>query len=156
MARTRVTIYCHCTYSEVIPNRVKFAVLDAIENAGMEVEAVPDLWELSAKRDPVLKIWAKAESTKTVACYPRAVKWLFHAGQAPLPKEGVEFLNMRVDSPEKIISSLLDDQAHLKSSKFKMQNVKLRNSTSWIFEFCLLNSAPARVAEYERRAEWRP
>ena len=131
MTRTVVTIYCHCANSAVIPNRVKLAVLDAIKNAGIEFEAVPDLCELSAKHDPALKRWAKAESIKIVACYPRAVKWLFHAVGAPLPQEGVEFLNMRVDSTEKIISSLPDDQAHLKSP----QNAKCKIKELHKFDF---------------------
>ena len=135
MIEETLIIYCHCAHYEIIPSRVKSAVLDVIREANIEFEAVPDLCELSAKHDPVLKRWAKAGSIKIVACYPRAVKWLLCAGRAPLPTKGVEFLNMRVDSSEKTISSLLDDRAHLKSRKLKMQNVKLRNSTSSIFEF---------------------
>ena len=109
VTRTGVTIYCHCANSAVITNRVKLGVLDAIKDAGIEFEAVPDLCKLSAERDGALKRWAKAKSIKIVACYPRAVKWLFYAGRAPLPKESVEFLNMRVDSIEKITSSLMKD-----------------------------------------------
>ncbi|MFQ6034520.1 MAG: hypothetical protein ACE5NM_01555 [Sedimentisphaerales bacterium] len=107
MTRTEVTIYCHCAYSQIIPNRVKLAVLDAIKNADIDFVAVADLCEASAKRDGALKQWTKAESIKIVACYPRAVKWLFYAAGAPLlhPRR-IEFLNMRVDSTEKIISSL--------------------------------------------------
>ena len=118
MTEAAVTIYCHCAYYQIIPDTVKFAVLDAIKNAGVEFEAVPDLCELSAERDGALKQWAKAESIKIVACYPRAVKWLFYAGRAPLPQQGATFLNMRVDSTEKIISSLLDGHAHLTNSRF--------------------------------------
>jgi len=117
MPRNVLTIYCHCAYYQNIADSVKSEVLKAIKQAGIEFEAVSDLCQMSANRDPALKLWAKAESIKIVACYPRAVRWLFHAGGAPLPQSGVEFFNMRVDSAEKIISSLPDGRMHGRSSK---------------------------------------
>jgi len=129
-----VTIYCHCAYYQIIPDIVKFAVLDAIKNADIEFEAVADLCELSAQRDGALKQWAKAESIKIVACYPRAVNWLFYAGGAPLLRpRRIEFLNMRVDSTEKIISSLLDGQGQSTNSKFDPpRRTKFPPSAGWI------------------------
>jgi hypothetical protein len=34
------------------------------------------------------------------------VKWLFHAAGAPLPKEGVEVLNMREQTADDVMRSL--------------------------------------------------
>lgn len=119
MSKKTIIIYCHCAYYQIIPDSVKLAVLDALENAGEEFEAVPDLCEMCAKRDPALKSWAEADQIKIIACYPRAVKWLFSSAGAPLPQEGVEFLNMRIDSIEKIISSLIIEKSHLANSKFE-------------------------------------
>lgn len=107
---------------------MKSAVLTAIKDANIEFEAVADLCQMSAARDPALKLWAKAESIKIVACYPRAVRWLFHAGGAPLPQSGVEFFNMRVDGAEKIISSLLDGQVRSYPSK----DTNLEKTGDWI------------------------
>ncbi len=45
---------------------------------------------------------------KIAACYPRAVKWLFHDAGAPLAEEGVEIHNMRTDASEKIVPLLLN------------------------------------------------
>ncbi len=100
MSKSPLVLYCRCAYSQIIPDNVKHTVLNAIAEAGVEFEAVPDLCELSARRDPVLGRWAEADAMKIVACFPRAVKWLFHAGGAPLQPESVEFLNMRTDSIE--------------------------------------------------------
>ena len=88
-------IYCHCAYYQIIPDSVKKAVLNAVKAAGVEFEAVPDLCRMCAKRDSRLKDWANAESLRIFACYPRAVRWLFYAAGAPLPPQGVEFVNMR-------------------------------------------------------------
>jgi hypothetical protein len=43
---------------------------------------------------------------KIAACYPRAVKWLFHAAQADLPAEATEVLNMRVQNAEEVCAAL--------------------------------------------------
>ncbi len=117
-----LTIYCHCAYYQNIPDSVKSDVLNAIKDAGIEFEAVADLCQMSANHDPALKFWAKAESIKIIACYPRAVRWLFYAGGAPLLRNGVEFFNMRVDSAEKIISSLVD--SHMRSDSLKDTNLE--------------------------------
>jgi NAD-dependent dihydropyrimidine dehydrogenase PreA subunit len=128
MSGKLLTIYCHCAYCQIVPDNVKAAVLTAIKDADIEFEAVADLCQMSAARDPALKLWAKAESIKIIACYPRAVRWLFHAGGAPLPQGGVEFFNMRVDSAEKIISSLTG--GHVRSNSLKDAN--LEKTGDWI------------------------
>jgi hypothetical protein len=101
-------LYCHCAYAQVVPKEVKEAVLRKLCDAGVSFEAVADLCEASARRDPALKRLAESGSIKIAACYPRAVKWLFAAGQAPLPAHATEVLNMRVQSADEIISGLLD------------------------------------------------
>ncbi|MBN2183140.1 MAG: hypothetical protein JW715_14605 [Sedimentisphaerales bacterium] len=104
------TVYCNCGYYDFIPHQTKNAVLESMARAGLEFEAVNDLCSLAAGCDPVLKQWVQAESIRIVACFPRAIKWLFYAGKAPLPHEGVTFFNMRTDSPEDIIAGLLSQQ----------------------------------------------
>ena len=125
-----LSIYCHCAYYQIIPDSVKAAVLNAIKAAGVEFEAVPDLCRMCAKRDPRLKDWANAESLRIFACYPRAVRWLFHAAGAPLPPQGVEFVNMRTGDLDSQISNFKleisdsrphDRDLHLKS---EISNVK--------------------------------
>ena len=78
-------LYCHCTYAQVVPKEVKEAVLKKLCESGVSFEAVADLCEMSARQDPALKRLAEGGCTKIAACYPRAVKWLFHTANAPLP-----------------------------------------------------------------------
>jgi len=103
----RRILYCHCAYARVVPAEVKAEVLSKLAASDMEFEAVPDLCELSARRDPVLKEVASEGRLQIVACYPRAINWLFAAADAPLPKEGVEVLNMREQPAEAILQSIL-------------------------------------------------
>lgn len=103
-------LYCHCAYANVVPRAVKEEVLRRLTESGVPFDAVPDLCELSAKRDPCLTELA-AGPVRIAACYPRAVKWLFSAAGAPLPADGVEVLNMRTDTADNIVPALLGEAA---------------------------------------------
>jgi hypothetical protein len=97
-------LYCHCNYAQVVPKEVKNAVLKSLCDSEVSFEAVADLCEMSARRDPALKRLAEGGNLKIVACYPRAVKWLFAAAKAPL--ENAEVLNMRAQTATEIVSAL--------------------------------------------------
>lgn len=104
---TRI-LYCNCTYAQVVPKEVKEAVLKSLCESGVAFDAVADLCEMSARQDPALKRLTDGGAIKIAACYPRAVKWLFSAAGAPLPIEGTEILNMRIQKSEEVVTSLLD------------------------------------------------
>src|SRR5437879_916072 len=99
-------LYCHCAYARVVPAEVKQEALTRLAESGIAFDAVPDLCEMSARRDPKLKKLAEEGTAQIIACYPRAVKWLFAAADAPLP-EGVDVLNMREQSAATIVHSIL-------------------------------------------------
>jgi hypothetical protein len=104
---TRI-LYCRCAYAQVVPAAVKDAVLEGLAAAGRGFEMVPDLCEMAARRDPHLAELARGDRPLTiVACWPRAVQGLFVLADAPLPKEGVEILNMRTDTAETVLAGVL-------------------------------------------------
>lgn len=105
---TRI-LYCHCAYARVVPQDVKNEVLVRLADSGRAFETVPDLCEMSARSDPALKQLASDGPVKIAACYARAVKWLFSAAGAPLPEQGIEILNMRVESAAQVATAILDD-----------------------------------------------
>ncbi|MCE9609637.1 MAG: hypothetical protein K8R23_05460 [Chthoniobacter sp.] len=113
-------LYCHCKYAQVVPKEVKDAVLRRLCESGVAFEAVADLCEMSARRDPALARLAQAGPVKIAACFPRAVKWLFHQAGAPLSPDQAEVLNMRTLTAEEIGTSLLavDLHANLPVGKF--------------------------------------
>jgi hypothetical protein len=104
MAASDRILYCHCAFAQVVPAETKAAVLEQLSASGVSFEAVPDLCEMSARRDPALADMA-AEGATIVACYPRAVRWLFTAAGSDLP-EGVRVLNMRVAQAPEILAAL--------------------------------------------------
>ncbi len=95
MASKELTIYCHCGHYDLADEQVKADVLRGLTGGDGEFVAVTDLCGLCANKDPRLKEWTQSEHIRIFACYPRAVKWLFAAGDAPLPNEGVEYFNFR-------------------------------------------------------------
>ena len=104
---TRI-LYCRCAYAQVVPSAVKDAVLEGLAAAGRGFEMVPDLCEMAARRDPHLAELARGDRPlKIVACWPRAVQGLFVLADAPLPKHGVEILNMRTDTAETVLAGVL-------------------------------------------------
>jgi hypothetical protein len=112
-------LYCNCTYAQVVSKEVKEAVLRHLCDSGVPFEAVADLCEMSARKDPALQRFSQCGDLKVAACFPRAVKWLFASAKAPLPQDSTEVLNMRVQSAEEIRAALQNGtvQPNLPSGK---------------------------------------
>jgi heterodisulfide reductase subunit A-like polyferredoxin len=104
-------LYCHCAYAKVIPEETKAEVLRALSDSGRAFDAVADLCEMSAQKDPALNRIAASQPVKIAACFPRAVQWLFHAAKAPLPEKGVEILNMRETAAAEVVERLLAEES---------------------------------------------
>ncbi len=88
-------LYCNCTYAQIIDPAVKAAVLRRLCDSGKSFEAVADLCEMAARKDPALQRLAASPCVKIAACYPRAVKWLFASAGAPLNAAATEVVNLR-------------------------------------------------------------
>jgi Pyruvate/2-oxoacid:ferredoxin oxidoreductase delta subunit len=101
-------LYCHCANAKVIPTATKTAVLEGLNEARVEFDAVSDLCEMAARGDSRLRELASAEELTVAACYPRAVKWLFASAGAPLPESTTKVWNMRVETPEAVVEGVLN------------------------------------------------
>jgi len=86
---------CDCSQARLLQSEVRAAVKQCLASAGVEFLAVKDLCGLTARRDPLLQNFAQGNPLAVVACYPRAVRWLFSAADAPLPENDVVILNLR-------------------------------------------------------------
>lgn len=113
-------LYCHCKYAQVVPKEQKEQVLRALCESGVAFEAVADLCELSARKDPSLQRLASGGAVKIAACFPRAVKWLFHQAGSPLALDKTEVLNMRTQPAAEIVPELFSPELHpnLPTGKF--------------------------------------
>ncbi len=105
-------LYCHCAYAQVIPKETKQSVLDGLVKAQVPFDCVPDLCEMSARKDPILKSLAQGAHVRIAACYPRAVQGLFTSAGCPLPVAGPQIINMRVLSADEALAALLSQESH--------------------------------------------
>ena len=113
MSESRRILYCRCAFAKVVPLETKDAVLKSLADSGVAFDAVPELCEMSARKDATLEQLASpsdGEQLEIVACYPRAVKWLFHAAGAPLPEQNVTIHNMRNEEPGVISLRVLNNE----------------------------------------------
>ena len=99
-------LYCHCTYARVVPAEVRTEVLARLSASGVAFEAVPDLCEMSARKDPRLADLAAGSDLKIAACFPRAVKGLFTAAGISLPAD-VVVINMRTEPVDQVVREIL-------------------------------------------------
>jgi hypothetical protein len=100
-------VYCHCAYAQIVPAEVKQDVLRHLTEADVSFEAVADLCEMAARRDPCIGRIAAGGPVRVAACYPRAVRGLFIAAGSPLPQEGIEIVNMRTATGSEAAAALL-------------------------------------------------
>lgn len=101
-------LYCHCAYARIVPVETKAAVLEGLAQSHVEFDAVPDLCQMAAQKDPRLHDLASGDgSLRIAACYPRAVKWLLSSACIDADRDGIQIFNMRTESPEQVLESLL-------------------------------------------------
>lgn len=103
-------ILCQCAFTRILPSQVKTEVRAGLDQAGVEYEEVSDLCKLAAHQDPKLDELANEEGMKIAACYPRAVKWLFHSAGKPLDEEKVEVLNLREQSSQEVVAEITGEK----------------------------------------------
>ena len=131
-------VFCDCVYCQTIPGPVRRQVLGALLRSGREIESVDDLCGLAARRDLRLQSWAESPTLTIIACFPRAVRWLFHAAGVTLPQERVRFLNMRTQSPDEITRELMKDDGLLMierksaSSASNHQSTIIDHQSPWV------------------------
>jgi hypothetical protein len=104
-------LYCHCAYARIVPPATKAAVLEGLAASGVEFDAVPDLCEMAARRDPRLEELASNGPMRIAACYPRAVRWLFASAGVNMDARPAVVWNMRTEAPERVLEGLLSDRA---------------------------------------------
>ena len=105
MSQTPHILYCHCANTQVLSPETREAALRALCESGLPFEAVADLCERSARRDPLLKRLAASDRVVVAACHPRTVRSLFTAADAAL-SENTQYLNLRTGDAETICAAV--------------------------------------------------
>jgi Pyruvate/2-oxoacid:ferredoxin oxidoreductase delta subunit len=117
MAKETKIILCKCENASIIAEDVKAKVLAELTDRNIAFEAVEDICRLAATNDERLKQWAIADNLTIIACFPRAVKWLFSSGGAKINDSHTKFFNMRNNTADQIVASLLNDHTEIQDSQ---------------------------------------
>ncbi len=100
-------LYCHCAFAQVIPNEVKQAVLDKLLQSNTKFETVPDLCEMSARKDPILQSLCRRNKHSYSCLLQKSCVRTFSFCWLSPSKEGPQIINMRVLNAEEAINTLL-------------------------------------------------
>lgn len=114
-------IYCHCAHARIISDDVKKEVLEGLCRSEMEWEAVSDLCEMAARKDPALAALVNGQNLKIAACYPRAVKWLLSSTGKNVDISTIQVCNMRTQTGGDVLGELEQEafEANLPEGKGK-------------------------------------
>jgi len=109
-------LYCDCRYADLVPETRRRTVRAALAAAASDpatgrrlgrVEMVADLCEVAATQPHRLaEVVSRRDSPlHVIACYPRAVRWLFAFAGTPLPGAATVH-NLRTDPAEVVLARL--------------------------------------------------
>jgi Pyruvate/2-oxoacid:ferredoxin oxidoreductase delta subunit len=98
-------IFCQCKNAEIISPQVRETIESWFVQNQVAHVCVDDLCRLAAEKDPRMQEWAAEANPVVIACYPRAVRWLFTMAGANL-KDNAQILNQRVLSAQEISEQL--------------------------------------------------
>lgn len=124
-------VFCNCAYTRILPTRVKEKVRDTLLESGVEFEDVEDMCRMAAQKDPKLGEYIEGDSVKIAACYPRAVKWLFHAAGVPMDEEKVNVLNMREQQAGEVCEGLLGEAPEFLDAAPAPKEASVKPSEDW-------------------------
>ena len=96
---------CACSQAKLLPRETLAAAMAAARAAGYRAVSVPDLCGLAADKSEWLAQVAAQAHPLVAACFPRAVRWLFHAAGAPLG-DSATLVNLRTQRAEDVYAAL--------------------------------------------------
>lgn len=122
-------LYCNCSYAEIIDADKKAEVLQGLRGADVDLVEVDDLCGLAARRDGLFGELAKSGELVVVACFPRAVRWLFEMAGAALRPSALHVHNMRTESAAEIIERIVGGEG---ATDGKSICVSVNREDDWI------------------------
>jgi len=105
MPHTSNILLCRCTRSHKVADAAYNRIADGLTTAGIPFLSASDLCGAAAAANGPMLHWARLPGLRVVACYPRAVRWLFHRAGAALTND-VQLHNAAAGDPEAILAAL--------------------------------------------------
>jgi NAD-dependent dihydropyrimidine dehydrogenase PreA subunit len=98
-------LFCQCKNAEIISSPLRGEIQGWFLQKRAAHVCVDDLCGMAARKDPHIQEWTAEDNLIVIACYPRAIRWLFAMAGADL-KDNALILNQRVLSAQEIIGQL--------------------------------------------------
>lgn len=117
-------LYCQCAGNEVLNSKDREKISDFLTEAGLEFIEVADFCEQVAARSPLVAELKKVPSLTVVACYPRALKWLFSAAGIDIENKKITYFNLREQNAETVIKELKKQDHQTKGKGRKIPKEK--------------------------------
>ena len=95
-----LTVFCQCAHREYLSPETRRALAASLRAAAVDLWEVRDLCEATVSDAAGLARLRAAERVTVLACRPRAVRWLLHAGGVDMAPDRLTVVDLRTLSPE--------------------------------------------------------
>ena len=99
--------YCKCEGDEQLGDENRDKISNFLMKSGLEYVEVGDFCDQVAGAASLIEKLTEKSSLTIIACFPRAVEWLFYAAGVGVKDKDVTYFNMREQDAETIIAGLL-------------------------------------------------
>lgn len=100
-------LFCSCSGRSFLSDDARRAITIGLQESGHNFTTIPDLCGMTIKIGGKLKeIVDHSGRITIIACYPRAVKWLFAMAGIEWKSEKMNVINARKESAEKILEKI--------------------------------------------------
>lgn len=144
-------LYCHCSNARILPQPVRDNVLKNLCDSNARFVAVSDFCGQCIYPNEIVNAFGTESSGLVIACYPRAIKWLFKMLKKPL-SASVKIGNVRTQNLKEIFDLIQEALENTKPSAEcnatapSIAKLKIKNSDKFDFVRCLLDEGfSARV-----------
>jgi len=99
-------LFCKCESSDLVSVNARIKISYFLEKSCLEYIEVTDFCNKIALSESWIKTLAASSTLSVIACYPRAVEWLFHAAGVSIKEKNITYFNMREQKADDIISEI--------------------------------------------------
>lgn len=99
-------LYCKCDGNEQVDTETRDKIADFLAVSGLEYVEVADFCEQVASTAPLIEELNAKSSLAVIACFPRALEWLFYAAGIGIKDKNITFFNLREQDADTVINEL--------------------------------------------------
>lgn len=99
-------LYCKCDGNEQVDLATKDKIAGFLAESGLEYAEVADFCEQVASTALLIEELNAKSSLTVIACFPRALEWLFYAAGIGIEGKNITYFNLREQDADTVINEL--------------------------------------------------